>query len=135
MKFGAAFGVVGLLFAVGAGLGAGVNASAGEKKELWIYTSIYKEYATPLADAFQARHPEYSVQVFQGGSEKIQAKVEAELVAGRPQADVLLTSDPFWSADLEKRGLIATRAGHPTTEKNYYSVMVMIAHRGVPAAN
>jgi iron(III) transport system substrate-binding protein len=98
------------------------------KKELWIYTSIYKEYSTPLAAAFEARYPQYSVQVFQGGSEKIQAKVEAELVAGKPQADILLTSDPFWRADLEKRGLALAKP-----EKNYYSVMVLIAHQSVPA--
>ncbi|HUP58625.1 MAG TPA: extracellular solute-binding protein [Bdellovibrionota bacterium] len=115
------------LLALVLGFAVGGNAFAA-KKELWVYTSIYKEYATPLAAAFEAKHPEYSVQVFQGGSEKIQAKIEAELVAGKPQADILLTSDPFWSADLEKRGVALAKP-----EKNYYSVMVLIAHQSVPS--
>src|SRR4051794_34138349 len=73
----------------------GPSAEAA-KKELWIYTSMYKEFAAPVATAFQALHPEYQVEVFQGGSEKIQAKVEAELIAGKPQGDLLAISDPFW---------------------------------------
>jgi iron(III) transport system substrate-binding protein len=107
---------------------ASTAAFSAPKKDLWIYTSIYKEYATPLADAFAARHPEYSVQVFQGGSEKIQAKVEAELVAGRPLADIMLVSDPFWGQGLEHRKL----AGPQVT--NYYSVMVLICHKDLPVA-
>src|SRR5262249_55180570 len=107
------------------------------KKPLWLYTSMYKEYATPIAEAFQARHPEYDVQVFQGGSEKIQAKVEAELLAGKPQGDVLALSDPFWGQDLEKRKLLLGRPGKKVVETNYFSVMVLICNKSVtdrPAA-
>jgi iron(III) transport system substrate-binding protein len=110
------------------------QAGTPAKKDLWIYTSVYKEFAAPLADAFQAKHPEYSVQLFQSGSEKIQAKVEAEILANRPQADILLTSDPFWSQDLVKRGLATGRPGHEPAETNYYSVMVLIAGKSVPEA-
>lgn len=108
--------------------------AADAKKEVWVYTSIYKEFVAPIEAAFEKKYPEYDVQVFQGGSEKIQAKVEAELVAKKPQADILLTSDPFWSLDLQQRGLAAERAGHPAVETNYFSLMVMVAHKDFPAA-
>jgi iron(III) transport system substrate-binding protein len=108
--------------------------TATAKSELWVYTSIYKEFAAPLEAAFEKAHPDIDAQVFQAGSEKIQAKVEAELLAKKPQADIMLTSDPFWSVDLERRGLAHARPKHNAVETNYYSLMVLIAHKNVPAA-
>ncbi len=81
-----------------------VVAAAGSK-DIWVYTSVYKEYITPIQKGFEAKYPEYKLQVFQAGSEKIQAKLEAELVAGKPQADVLVISDPFYAEGLQLRGL------------------------------
>ncbi len=104
------------------------------KKQLWIYTSIYKEFATPLAKGFEAKNPDTEIQVFQAGSEKIQAKVEAELIAQKPQADVILTSDAFWSHDLQTRGLVLDWAGHKGPETNYYSLMVIICHKSLEAS-
>jgi len=107
------------------------SAEAQTKKEVWIYTSVYKEFIAPIEAAFEKKYPHIDVQVFQGGSEKLQAKVEAELLSKRPQADFLMMSDPFWAADLEKRGLsVAPKdAAHKT---NYYSAMVLIAHKDFP---
>lgn len=110
-------------------------APASAKTELWLYTSIYKEFAGPLEAAFEKKHPDVDVQVFQAGSEKIQAKVEAELLAKKPQADIILTSDPFWSIDLKRRGLAFERPSHGAVETNYYSLMVMIAHKDFPATS
>jgi iron(III) transport system substrate-binding protein len=101
----------------------------GKKSELWVYTSIYKEYASTLEAAYEKAHPDVDVQIFQAGSEKIQAKVEAEIVAKKVQADIILTSDPFWSLDLAERGLAWERPGHPAVETNYYSLMVLITHK------
>jgi iron(III) transport system substrate-binding protein len=114
----------------------GLSANAAEAKtDLWIYTSVYKEFIAPIAQAFEKKNPDIQVQIFQGGSEKIQAKVEAEVVAQRPQADVVMISDPFWGAQLAKRGLLYTRKGHPAAgEPNYVSLMVMITHKDIPAA-
>lgn len=109
------------------------RAAAAGKTEVWVYTSIYKEFAGPIEAAFEAKHPDIDVQIFQAGSEKIQAKVEAELLAKKPQADIILTSDPFWSLDLARRGLAAKRNGHDAVETNYNSLMVMIAHKSFPA--
>lgn len=101
--------------------------------EVWLYTSIYKEFITPIQVAFAAKHPEYKVQVFQAGSEKIIAKLEAEFIAQKPQADIVAISDPFYATDLQKRGLLlkpADRNDAATT--NYNSLMVLIAHRDFP---
>lgn len=111
-----------------------VPSLAQAKTELWVYTSIYKEFIAPIAKAFEKKNPAISVQVFQGGSEKLEAKLESELMAQRPQADVILISDPFWGVNLEKRGLILTRRNHPASETNYYSLMVMIAHSSIPVS-
>jgi len=107
---------------------------AQAKQEVWVYTSIYKEFIAPIEAEFEKRNPDLDLQVFQGGSEKIQAKIEAELIANKVQADILLTSDPFWSIDLETRGLLEKRKGHQATETNYLSLMVLIAHKDFPAA-
>lgn len=109
----------------------GTTAEAS-KKELWVYTSIYKEFAAPLEKAFEAAHPDVDVQIYQGGSEKIQAKVEAELLAKKPQADIILTSDPFWGNDLQKRGLVFEKSGISPLATNYYSLMILIAHKNWP---
>src|SRR5947207_1496173 len=95
---------------------------AWAKTDLWVYTSIYKEFAAPLEKAFEDKNPDVDVQIFQGGSEKIQSKVEAEATAKRLQVDLLLTSDPFWSEDLVTRGLVDSRPSHPPVETNYYSL-------------
>lgn len=99
--------------------------------EVWVYTSIYKEFAEPLKAAFEKATPGVTIQIFQGGSEKIQAKVEAELSAKKSQADIILTSDPFWSQDLRRRELVFQRPGHAAIETNYYSLMVLIAHKSL----
>ena len=48
--------------------------------------------------------PDFHVEFFQGGSEVVAAKVAAEMAGGRTQADVILTSDPFWYAELKQAG-------------------------------
>lgn len=114
-------------------LGSANTFAAPKKSELWVYTSIYKEFIAPIEAEFEKANPDVDLQVFQGGSEKIQAKVEAEILAKSLQADILLTSDPFWSADLAKRGMAHARNGKQY-EMNYYSLMVLIANKSMPAA-
>lgn len=113
-------------------LGFIASHAQAQKKEIWVYTSMYKEFITPMKNAFEAKNKDVSVKVFQSGSEKIQAKVEAELIAKRPQADLVMISDPFYLALLEKRGLLAKRSNGSFFENNYYSVMVILCHKNVP---
>lgn len=52
----------------------------------------------------KAAVPEARVEWFQGGSETIAGKLNAEIAAGNPKADLILTSDPFWYLELKKAG-------------------------------
>lgn len=108
-----------------------LSVIASEKKNLWVYTSIYKEYIGPIELAFEKQNPDIDVQVFQGGSEKIQAKVEAEFMSGHVVADVVLTSDPFWMESFRSRGLTYEKTGTTSVVTNYYSLMVMIANKSL----
>lgn len=77
------------------------SRSDGEPKahaqggELWIYTSMYRHVVDALEPKLQAALPGVTLRWFQAGSEKVNAKLEAELAAGGTPCDVLLTSDPF----------------------------------------
>lgn len=109
-----------------------VNVAGAKTQTLWIYASVYKEYLSELEKAFEKKHPQIDVQVFQGGSEKLQSKVEAEILSKKPLADMVMVSGPIWVQDLEARGLIAERQGRKAVETNYYSAMVLIAHNQFP---
>lgn len=74
------------------------------KKEIWVYTSIYKEVIAEMDAAAHAAMPDVQIKWFQGGSENVAAKVNTELAAGKPKADLILTSDPFWYFELKKNG-------------------------------
>lgn len=50
--------------------------------------------------------PDIHIQWFASGSEKIAAKISAELSANHLQADILMTSDPFFYIKLKKEGLL-----------------------------
>jgi iron(III) transport system substrate-binding protein len=109
-----------------------LSIAHAEPQTLWVYTSIYKEYASELEKAFEHKFPQVDVQIFQAGSEKLQSKIEAEILSHKPVADVVMVSDPVWARDLDKRGLIALRKGHKSFEDNYYSAMVLIVHNKLP---
>jgi len=109
-----------------------INFAKAEMQTLWVYTSVYKEYASELEKTFEHKYPQVDVQIFQAGSEKLQAKIEAEILSQKPVADLVMVSDPIWGRDLEKRDLVAIRKGHQTIEDNYYSAMVLIVHNKLP---
>ncbi len=71
---------------------APTNAVAGE---VWVYTSIYRQVLDALDPLIAQELPGLTVHWFQAGSEKVSAKLEAELAAGGTPCDVLMTSDPF----------------------------------------
>lgn len=70
---------------------------------LWIYTSLYPHVIQDLERKLVARFPGVKFRWYQSGSENVAAKVNSELLAGQTQADLILTSDPFWYEDLKLR--------------------------------
>ncbi|HTL11164.1 MAG TPA: ABC transporter substrate-binding protein [Bdellovibrionota bacterium] len=96
-----------LLSVIVLGSWVGCNGQ-GSQKEVWIYTSIYKSVIDEISGPMQAAFPGVKIQWFQGGSEVVAAKVNAELAGGGTHADLLLTSDPFWYLELKRAGLLVT---------------------------
>jgi iron(III) transport system substrate-binding protein len=64
-----------------------------------------------IQPVLEKRFPSVNFQWFQSGSENIAARVNAELSTGKSQADLVLTSDPFWYAELKEKGHLL---GYPT---------------------
>ncbi|HLL55567.1 MAG TPA: ABC transporter substrate-binding protein [Myxococcaceae bacterium] len=88
--------------------GEGGPAAEAEQPsgDLWVYTSIYRPVLDALDPLLQRKLPKVRVHWFQAGSEKVASRLEAELSAGAPQADVLATSDRFFYERLKQRGLL-----------------------------
>lgn len=75
-----------------------------EKKELWIYTSLYKDTIADIEPKLKAQFPGVEFNFFQAGSEEVAAKVSAEELTGGTKADVLIFSDRFWFEEMAKKG-------------------------------
>lgn len=76
------------------------------KPTVWVYTAIYQSQLDQFAAAVAEDLPDIDVQFFQGGSEKVAQRWEAEHAAGASPACVLATSDAAWYVDLTRRGLL-----------------------------
>lgn len=82
---------------------AGPPSSTGPA-ELWVYTSMYEEVIAALEPQLKVAFPALNVRWYQAGSEKVAQRAETEWEAGSGQACLIMTSDPFWYADLAARG-------------------------------
>lgn len=75
-----------------------------DKKEFWIYTSLYKNTVADVDGKLRARFPGVEFKFFQAGSEEVAAKVGAEELAGGTRADLLIFSDRFWFEEMARLG-------------------------------
>ena len=80
------------------------NSSNQNSNELWVYTSLYKDTLNALTPDLEKEFPGVKFQFFQAGSEEIASKVNAEMMSGHVQADVMISSDRFWYEELEQKG-------------------------------
>jgi iron(III) transport system substrate-binding protein len=71
------------------------TGNAAASGEVWVYTSVYRHVLDALEPQLKEAMPGLTIHWFQAGSEKVAAKLEAELAAGGTPCDVLITSDPF----------------------------------------
>lgn len=100
--------------ALAASLGAACRVELGPpgatqqkgKPKVWIYTAIYQDQVDQFDKLAEAELPDVDLEWFQGGSEKIAQRWEAEHTAGGSPACVLATSDPSWYVDLTTRDLL-----------------------------
>jgi iron(III) transport system substrate-binding protein len=109
---GVAIGLVGIVLAgcrveVGAPAAstpAKADDGATPRGRVVLYTSAYREVTDGLSRLARERLPDVELVVFQGGSEKVASRLDADLAAGRAGADVLLVSDPLLSRRLKATG-------------------------------
>lgn len=79
-----------------------------EKTKVWVYTSLYKDTIADIQPKLAAQFPNIDVQFYQAGSEEVASKVQAESLAGKIQADILISSDRFWYEDLATKGSLTS---------------------------
>lgn len=70
--------------------GAAFAQAAGT---ITVYTSQPTDQMAAVVDAFNADHPQITVEVFRTGTTELMAKLQAEFAAGRTPADVMLIAD------------------------------------------
>ncbi|MBL7557925.1 MAG: extracellular solute-binding protein [Bdellovibrionaceae bacterium] len=71
---------------------------------VWIYTSLYKDTIADIQPQLEKEFPGVKFSFYQAGSEDVAAKVQAENMAGKIQADVLVFSDRFWFEGMASQG-------------------------------
>jgi iron(III) transport system substrate-binding protein len=78
-----------------AGMAAGVvtDAVGAPSGRLMVYTSQPSDQMAKVVEAFHKTHPDIRVELFRSGTTEVMNKLQAELAAGRPQADVVLIAD------------------------------------------
>lgn len=80
------------------------------RTKFWIYTSLYSHVVEDFKARLARQMPEIDFQWYQSGSENVAAKINAELLTGQTQADLVMTSDLFWYEDLKEKGALLSYA-------------------------
>lgn len=113
-----------------------------KKETFWIYTSLYKDTIADIKPRLEKKFPNIDFQFYQAGSEEVAAKVNAELLAGGAQADLVISSDRFWHEEMAQENYLEAYSPQGTqsipqeykSEKDYYHsyslpVMVIVANK------
>ncbi len=88
------------------------NTDEAEKPsgKVTIYTSMYRPVIEEIEPLLARALPGVQVEWLQAGSEKIATRLDAELAAGAPRADLVMTSDPLWYDRLWREGHLLPHA-------------------------
>lgn len=100
--------LTGMILLAGPALAQGADAASGT---ITVYTSQPAEQMDLVVQAFNADHPEVTVEVFRSGTTELMSKLQAELAAGATPADVLLIADAVAMTQLKAEGRL-----HPYAE-------------------
>lgn len=79
-------------------------AESAASGEIMVYTSAYPPVVAALETLAKAQLRGVTVRWFQAGSEKLAARLDAELLAANPGADLLMASDPIYYEKLKRAG-------------------------------
>jgi iron(III) transport system substrate-binding protein len=89
------------------------SEAPAERQTVTIYTSIYEQVIAALDPVLRDAFPDLTVEWFQRGSEDVATRLNSEIAAGRVNADLVMTSDPFWYQELKEAGhLLEYRSAH-----------------------
>lgn len=75
-----------------------------QEQSVWIYTSLYKDTVADVQPQLEKEFPGVKFNFYQAGSEEVAAKVQAEELSGKIQADILIFSDRFWFEGMAQQG-------------------------------
>jgi iron(III) transport system substrate-binding protein len=92
-------------FAVGLAL-LGLSGCGGPDDKFVIYTSIYPRVIERMKPDLAKAFPGVEFEWRQAGSEQLARKLSVELEAGGTRCDLLMTSDPFYYAQLAAAGYL-----------------------------
>jgi iron(III) transport system substrate-binding protein len=94
---------------------ASILAVPASAANLVLYTSQPNEDAQATVDGFMAANPDIKVEWVRDGTPKIMAKLQAEIAAGNPVADILLIADTVTLERLKEDGkLLAYKSPEAT---------------------
>lgn len=107
MRGAAVFAVLILTVLLGTPGGAAPAPAAGV---ITLYTSESDDDVNLITGDFTRRNPGVQVKVFRAGSGPVIAKIQAEMQAGKIQADVIWFADIAFFQDLARKDLLASFA-------------------------
>src|SRR5215510_14367780 len=101
-----------------AGMAAGVvsTAPAAPSGRLMVYTSQPSDQMAKVVEAFRKTHPDIRVELFRSGTTEVMNKLQAELAAGRPQADVVLIADAVAMTQLKNDNRLLSYSDAPASK-------------------
>jgi iron(III) transport system substrate-binding protein len=101
---------------VAAGVVAGMvtGAVGAPSGRLLVYTSQPSDQMAKVVEAFRKTHPDVRVELFRSGTTEVMNKLQAEIAAGRPQADVVLIADAVAMTQLKNDGRLMSYPDAPT---------------------
>ena len=74
--------------------------------KIMIYTSIYPDIIDKVKPAVKGAFPDMEVNWFQGGTEKVLAKMAGEMQANKIAADLLMVADPSYYLTLKEKNML-----------------------------
>ncbi len=94
-----------LVFAKGSAETPKVSAD-GLGGKILIYTSMYDDVIEAIDRTLEKVFPTVDIEFFYGGTGTLQAKIAAEIAAGKLGCDMLMVADPSYALELKSMGVL-----------------------------
>lgn len=104
------------LLAAGVVAGMVAGAVAAPSGRLMVYTSQPSDQMAKVVEAFRKAHPDIRVELFRSGTTEVMNKLQAELAAGRPQADIVLIADAVAMTQLKNDNRLLSYSDAPAAK-------------------